>query len=434
MRSTVRPALALAALAACGPRTTSRPTPETSLDPARARAEVEWLADPAREGRGTGTAGDAAAMEWIAERFAQAGLRPAFAGGYLQPFEAPVRVRSGGEVRREQVKTANVAAILPGHDPSVASECVVVGAHHDHLGRGEDASLAPGAAGEIHPGADDDASGIAAVLAAAREAAAAGPARRTLVFVAFGAEELGLLGSAELVRRPPPGCAVESMQLMVNMDVVGRPQGGRIYVDGAASVKGLEALVHGAAQGPPPLPLTLVPGSGGSAPSDHASFLAKGVPALFLFDGASPDYHRPTDTPEKLDYGGLAAVARLASRIARAAADREGRLERAAAPASLPIAPAEREHGYGAYLGAIPDFAERKEPGVLLSGTKPGSPAEAAGLAAGDVLLRVGATPLASLKDLAVALRAHRPGDEVELEWERGGARKVAKVRLGERK
>ena len=221
---------------------------------------------------------------------------------------------------------------------------------------------------------------------------------------------------------------------MVNLDVVGRPREGKVYVDGLGTAKGLDALVRAAMEGPPPLPLTLVPGSGGAAPSDHASFLAKGVPALFLFDGASPDYHRPTDTPEKLDYDGLVAIARLASRIARAAADRDLRLERTASPAAPPPPPGERERGYGAYLGAVPDFAERKDPGVLLSGVRPRSPAEAAGLAAGDVLLRVGSTPLASLKDLAAALRSHRPGEEVEVEWDRGGRRTVGKVRLGERR
>jgi hypothetical protein len=207
-----------------------------------------------------------------------------------------------------------------------------------------------------------------------------------------------------------------------------------VYVDGTASAKGLLALVRGAAAGPPPLPLELALGDAGAAPSDHASFLARGVPAVFLFDGASPDYHRPSDTPEKLDYAALGAVARLASRIAREAAEREERLEPVRTAASPPRPAGERDRGYGAYLGAIPDFTARKEPGVLLSGVKAGSPAEKAGLASGDVLLRVGATPLLSLQDLASALRSHRPGEEVEVEWERGGARTLATVRLEERK
>lgn len=603
MRSSLLPVLLLVS-AGCAMRSAPPPASEAAFDAVRARAEVDWLADPARTGRGVGTPGGPAAEAWVAERLAEAGLRPAFSGGYLQRFEAPfratlgprnalalaggtprapgdgwlplglsedgeveaelvwaghgitapelgyddyagldvrgklvvvaedvpreadprspfrdprgsrhgewrtkaivarehgaaglvgvrdvwahaggdelppwrgqvsaraglvaarvtaaallaagvdvralavpgeadgrphsrplgVRARLAVEVRHERAPTANVAAVLPGRDPAVAGECVVVGAHHDHLGLGGDASLAPEQVGTVHPGADDDASGVAVVLAAARAAAQAGPARRTLVFVAFGAEELGVLGSSLFVKEPPPGCAVDRMQLMVNLDMVGRLRGGRLYVEGAGSGRGLRELVAGATGRAPPLPLRLAFGDEIGA-GDQTSFHARGVPVVFLFTGPHADYHRPTDTPDKVDPAGLVEVARLAWRIARDAADRDGRLElaRTAAPAS----PGGRDHGYGAYLGAVPDFAERKEPGVLLSGVRPGSPAEQAGLAAGDVLLRVGATRLVGLADLAHALRSHRPGEEVELEWERAGRRVTATARLGERK
>jgi hypothetical protein len=312
---------------------------------------------------------------------------------------------------------------------------VVGGPPHDHLGHGGDASLAPEQLGTVHPGADDNASGVAALLAVARAAVAAGPARRTLLFAAFGAEELGVLGSAYLAKSPPPACAVERMQLMVNLDMVGRARGGKVYVDGADSARGLRALVRAVAYAKPPVPLELAFGGDGYGPSDHTSFHARGVPVVFLFTGPHADYHRPSDTPDKVDADGLVEVAKLASRLAREAAERSGRLEvvRGATPAA-PAAPAERERGYGAYLGAIPDFAERKEPGVLLTGVRAGSPAEKAGLAGGDVLLRVGATKLLSLQDLAYALRAHRPGDEVEVEWVRAGRTAVGKVTLEERK
>jgi hypothetical protein len=598
------PLLVLLLAAGCGPRLATRPGPEGEFDPVRARAEVEWLADGARAGRGVGTAGGPAAAGWIAERFAAAGLAPAFDAGYLQTFDAPygatlgernalsvggralgmgsdflpfgfsddgtveaelvwaghgitapelghddyagldvkgkvvlvaqdfareadpaspfrdprsyryaewrykamnardrgaaavigvrdawahdggddlppwrgqvssragilaarvtgaallaagvdvralaapgevdgrphsrplgVPVRLAVEVRHERAETENVVAVLRGRDPAVAGECVVVGAHHDHLGLGGDASLAPERAGTVHPGADDNASGIAALLAIARAAAAAGPARRTLVFAAFGAEELGLLGSAHLVKNAPPGCAVERMQLMVNLDMVGRLRDGKVYVDGAGTARGLRRDLEALARAKPPLPLRLAFGGDGYGPSDHTSFFARGVPVLFLFTGAHGDYHRPSDTAEKVDPGGLVAVARLASRAAREAAEREGRLEvvRAASPPSS----RERDRGYGAYFGAVPDFAERKQPGVLLTGVRPGSPAEKAGLAGGDVLLRVGAVKLVGLRDLAHALRSHRPGDEVEIEWERAGQRATGRTRLEERR
>jgi hypothetical protein len=599
-----RLALGLLLACACGQRLQTRPGQEAGFDPARARAEVEWLADSARTGRGVGTAGGAEATTWIAARLAEAGLRPAFDGGFLQTFDAPyratlgernalavggsepalgvgwvpfgfsddgvaagelvwagygitapelgyddyagldvkgkivlvaqdfpreadpaspfreprayrytewrykainarehgaaamvgvrdlwahegkddlprwrgqvssragiiaarthavalgqagvdvaalaregeadgrphgrplgVRARVTVEVRHERAETANVAGILPGRDPALAGECVVIGAHHDHLGLGGDASLSPEKVGTVHPGADDNASGVAALLAVARAAVAAGPARRTLVFAAFGGEEIGLLGSAQLVRTPPAACPLERMQLMVNLDMVGRPRGGKLYVDGADTARGLRDVVRALADAPPRIPLTLAFGGDGYGPSDHTSFFAKGVPVLFLFTGPHADYHRPSDTAEKIDAAGLVTIARLAGRVVREAAERDGRLEVVRAPA--PPARERGERGYGAYLGAIPDFAERKEPGVLLGGVRPGSPAERAGLAGGDVILRVGATKLLSLQDLAYALRAHRPGDEVEIEWQREGKTNVGKVRLEERK
>jgi hypothetical protein len=216
--------------------------------------------------------------------------------------------------------------------------------------------------------------------------------------------------------------------------MVGRLRAARVYEDGTTSAKGLRDLVHAAAERSPSLPLSLAFGGDGYGPSDHTSFHVRGVPVVFLFTGAHEDYHRPTDTPDKLDYSGLVAVARLASRIAREAAEQAGRLEPVRSAAPPAAGPGERDRGYGAYLGAIPDFAEREQPGVLLAGVRPGSPAEGAGIAGGDVLLRVGTTRLLSLKDLAFALRSHRPGEEVEVEWERAGRRTVSRVRLGERK
>jgi hypothetical protein len=598
-------------LSACGPRLAARPAAAPGERPARARAEVAWLADPARTGRGTGTPGGPAAAAWIADRLAEAGIRPAFPlpsldASYLQTFEAPwratlgsgnalsvggvaarldqgfqpfgwsddgrvegelvlagygitaaelgyddyagldvkgkivlvaqdfpreadpaspfrdprayhhgewrtkatnarehgaaavigvrdvwahggvddlppwrgqvssraglvavrataaalaaggvdvralfapgeadgrphsrplgVRASVAAEVRHESAETANVVGVVPGRDPSVGHPCVVVGAHYDHLGYGGDASLAPEQLGTIHPGADDNASGVAALLAVARELAASPAPRRTVVIAAFGAEELGVLGSAFLVRHMPPGCPIDSVDLMVNLDMVGRSRAGKVYVDGAGTARGLRELVTSVAERAPRLPLSVAFGGGdGYGPSDHASFRARGVPVLFLFTGAHGDYHRPSDTPDKLDYDHLAAIARLAERLTREAAD-GAPLEPVRTAASATPAPGERDRGYGAYLGAIPDFAERKDPGVLLSGVRPGSPAEQAGLAGGDVLLRLGATRLLSLQDLAFGLRAHRPGDEVEVEWERAGKRTTAKVRLAERK
>jgi len=343
----------------------------------------------------------------------------------------PVALAVG--IEQERARTANVAGVLPGADPARAGECVVVGAHYDHLGFGGESSLAPGVHA-VHPGADDNASGVAALLAIAKAFAAEGAPARTLLFVAFTGEEMGLLGSAELVRTPPAACPLDRMQLMVNLDMVGRPRQGKVYVEGVDTAKGLRARVEALEREPPPLPLAPALIGDGYGPSDQTSFYAKGVPVLFFFTGAHADYHRPTDTADKVDAEGMAAVARLAMRAVRSAADAAGRLELVAAPAPPGQGGSGEGRGYGAYLGTIPDFGERTEPGVLLTGVRAGSPAEKAGLKSGDVVLEVGGRKIRNLQDLAYALRFYRPGDAVRLVWSSGGEIRTAPAVLQERK
>jgi hypothetical protein len=393
---------------------------------------------PPWKGQVSARAGVVAAQVRLAALGARAGEVRGLAaatGEHRRPHSGPLgaQVRLAVGLVHERATTSNVLGLWPGEGP-LAGECVVVGAHYDHLGHGGESSLAPDQVGAVHPGADDNASGVAALLAIARAVVAEGPQPRTLLFAAFTGEELGLLGSSQTVKEPPAPCPVDRIQLMVNLDMVGRPRDGKVYVSGAGTAKGLRERVEAVAGAAPAPPLRVVWGAGdGYGPSDHTSFFRKGVPVLFFFTGAHADYHRPTDTADKVDAEGLAAVARLAFRAAKDAAAAP-RLEvvRGAAPAGGGAGRGER--GYGAYLGTIPDFEERKEPGVLLSGVRAGSPAEKAGLAAGDVLLSVGATRTVALADLGLALRAHRPGDVVEVSFRRGGETQVVKVTLEERR
>jgi hypothetical protein len=375
----------------------------------------------------------------LAARVTEAALRaagvdaaPLAAASAARPLGRTARLSVSIEQRR--ARTANVLALLPGADPAVAGECVVVGAHYDHLGLGGEESLAPEQTGVVHPGADDNASGTAALVEIAHALAAGPRPRRTVLLAAFGAEELGLLGSSQVVRSPPAACPVARMQLMLNLDMVGRPDRRKVYVDGTSTAKGLADLVRAqAALGGLRLDVALG-GGDGYGPSDHTSFHARDVPVLYFFTGAHADYHRPSDTAEKVDAQGLAAVARLALRVARAAADAPARLEVVRSEARPDAVPRGERRGYGSYLGGIPDFGEREEAGVLLTGVRPGSPAERAGIAGGDVLLSVGGVELKSLEDLAFALRSHRPGDEVEVVWKRGEERITKTLRLEERK
>jgi Zn-dependent M28 family amino/carboxypeptidase len=330
---------------------------------------------------------------------------------------------------REQGTTANVVGLLPGSDPAFRDEVVVVGAHYDHLGRGSPFSLDPGHADEVHFGADDNASGTAAVLGLAETFARGGAPRRSLVFAAFGGEELGLLGSSHYVSHPP--VPLERTAAMVNLDMVGRMQGRRLYVMGVDTGQGLRGLVEPAAAG---LPVTLSLRGDGVQPSDHTAFLTRERPVLFFFTGAHPDYHRPSDTWDKVDADGLRTVVAVASRVVRALADRDDRpafVRVAAAPSRETTG---RPAGYGPVFGIVPDFAERAEPGVLLSGVRAGSPAERAGLRAGDVVVRFAGVTVRTLDDLTFALRSRRAGDTVDVTYRRDGTERTAETTLEQRR
>ncbi|HVP69610.1 MAG TPA: M28 family peptidase [Anaeromyxobacteraceae bacterium] len=345
-----------------------------------------------------------------------------------------VQARVEVGIERVRARTANVAGLLRGADPALSAECVVVGAHYDHLGYGGENSLEPDV-NQVHPGADDNASGVAALLAIARAFAVRGAPARTVLFAAFTAEEMGLLGSAQFVKAMPAACPLAQVQMMVNLDMVGRPRDKRVFVEGVDTARGLRGWVAALDARPPALPLSPSFVGDGYGPSDHTSFYAKAVPVLYFFTGAHADYHRPSDTADKVDPRGLAAVAQLAFRAAESAADAPYRI----AVVSTPPPPGQGgaggdSRGYGAYLGTIPDFGERSEPGVLLTGVRAGSPAEKAGVTGGDVILQVGGRVIGNLQDLTYALRFFRPGDEVEVVWSHAGERRAGRVVLGERK
>jgi hypothetical protein len=326
---------------------------------------------------------------------------------------------------RERGRTANVVGILPGWDASRRDEAVVIGAHYDHLGRGGEGSLAPDALGTVHPGADDNASGVAAMLGMARAFAGSGGAPRTLVFVAFAGEEMGLLGSTHYVRRPAH--PIERTVLMLNLDMVGRLRQRTLYVGGVDSATGLRDLLTAQAGG-----LTLSLRGDPFGPSDHAAFYAAGRPVVFLFTGAHADYHRPTDTWDRLDPAGLAEVTGFAMRVVDAVAG----MASPPAYARVTASPgsSRRAGGYGPFFGVVPEFGESERPGMRVGGVRAGSPAEKAGVRQGDVIVAFGGLTVRTLEDFTFALRAHRPGDRVELAVVRDGAERRLEAVLEERK
>ncbi len=327
-------------------------------------------------------------------------------------------VRATGTVvlQRTRKDLRNVLAMLPGAGP-LASEVVFVGAHYDHLGHGGPGSLAPGSHA-IFNGADDNASGTTTMLAVADYFAHAGPQRRTLVFAAWTAEEEGLIGSAYFTNHP----LVPADQIVfdLNLDMVGRVRNNILYIGGAGTAVDFDALLKKADEG---LSFDLRTfGRGGYGPSDHMSFALKHVPVLFLFSGMHADYHRPSDKADKINFDGMAQVAQFAERIVSGMIDlpREKYVDASDSTGGMHLG---MPGGAGATLGVVPDYSngiDTQTKGVLISGTVPNSPAAAAGLVAGDVIVQFGKDKIDTLYDLSDQLAKAKPGDQVALGVLRG--------------
>jgi hypothetical protein len=329
------------------------------------------------------------------------------------------------EIERRRGVEANVIGILPGGDPKLAREAVVVGAHYDHLGRGEFGSMAPDRRGEIHNGADDNASGAAGLLELARAFAAQPRTRRSLVLAAFSGEEAGLAGSREYAASPP--IPIASTVAMVNLDMIGRLKTGSLFVFGTETSPGFPQLVRRAADA---ARIGVNLSQGAFSPSDQTSFLAQGVPVLFFFTGTHGAYHTPDDDAEQTDSRGEAQVLEVVYGAVRELLEAEERPTLIAVPHRDvgDVGP-----GYGPYLGTIPDFGGKPGEGVLIQGVRKGSPAEAAGLRAGDRIVEFDGVPVANLEEYAALLFGAHTGQHVVLVVIRNEERIAVEAILGQR-
>ena len=424
---------AIALLAACrgsGDVSTLAEADSTSI-----RRDVSWLADDARGGRGEGTAGLDSAAHYVARRFEALGLervvpvsttcRSGCVMSYVMPYLAKPLPSRGQAVSRE-FAGENVVGVLRGSDPALRDEYVIVGAHMDHLGTSSDFALDPEAKDAIRNGADDNASGVAAVLELARLLSRHAP-RRSIVFTTFSGEELGLLGSQYWADHAP--VPLPKVRAMVNFDMVGRMHDDKLIVYGVATATELPALVDSANVAPR---LVVSAVGDGFGPSDHSSFYARNLPVLHLFTDLHGDYHRATDDADKLNAGGEARVVAFAERAIRSIADRSAPLTFVRAPAQAPRAGSSRE-GSNVYLGSIPDMAAGTTPGLRLSGVRAGSPADKGGLKAGDVIVELAGKSVKDLYEYTDALYANKPGQAITIVVLRDGVRVPLTVVLGER-
>jgi hypothetical protein len=321
------------------------------------------------------------------------------------------------DIQRKQAQIKNVMAVLPGKGPN-ADEYIVVGAHYDHLGRGMMGSMVPGSK-EIHHGADDNGSGTTAILELATKLARGPRLSRSVLFITFTAEEEGLIGSDHFVDHPP--VPLDRIVAMLNLDMVGRVKNDVLFVGGSGTAAPFDDMLRHADELSPLEIKYIGPmvGKGGMGPSDHQTFAMKKIPVLFFFSGMHPDYHTPTDTADKINYDGLAESVALGEYLVR---------QMARMPRQQYVATYDRMstfsggRGGGVTLGIIPDYnAADSSDGVKIMGTREGSPAAAAGLKEGDVIVRLGEKKIASIYDLTDFLADAKAGQTVKATVQRDG-------------
>ncbi len=330
-------------------------------------------------------------------------------------------------LERRTKPAANVIGVI--HPSGPAAErlpgALVIGAHYDHLGHGGTGSLAPDSH-EIHNGADDNASGTAALLEAARQLAGErGRLRRDVYLIAFSGEEEGVLGSTAFTRHPTAGLKTADLVAMLNMDMVGRLRGNEVTVLGAESAAEWKQIVPPACEREG---VACALSGDGYGPSDHSPFYAAGVPVLHFFTGTHGDYHKPSDDADKINAGGGAKVAALVADLALAI---DSRPERPTYRSVAAPAPRGDVRSYGASLGTVPDYAGDGRPGVLLAGVRAGGPAEAAGLRRGDLLVELGGQAVRDIHDFMYVLERAKPGEKTTAVVVRNGQKVSLDVTYG---
>ena len=354
-------------------------------------------------------------------------------------------------VIRKEAPAYNVVGVLEGSDPVLKNENIIIGAHYDHLGRGGDGSLAP-RSGEVHHGADDNASGTAGLLELARIFSNQQPKlKRTLIFIAFSGEEEGLLGSNYYVNHPL--IPLSNTVAMINMDMIGRMKDRKLVIGGVGTATEWRVLIGQAntaqatkvtansgeyvpagmpvvvsANGRPIMTVDrnatfdLTLNEDGYGPSDHSSFYSKQVPVLFFWTGTHNDYHKPSDTFDKINYDDEARILSLVARIVKDVDAADKRLTYATAKSDPP-----RTGGFRVYLGTIPNYADSND-GLLIDGVRDDSPAAKAGLQAGDKIVKIANRDVKNVYDYTFALGEMKAGQEYVVEVMRGGEKLTLKI------
>lgn len=386
----------------------------------------DFSLDPLSKIRFEPTTGETAIPVMIISRKFAAELN----GGSIptSPLNSNAYIAGRVAVEKVTVQAQNIIGVLPGNDPSLKNEAIVIGAHYDHLGRGGQGSLAPDS-NLIHHGADDNASGTAAIIDLAEQFAKAKNNKRTLIFMSFSGEEEGLLGSKAYVDHPQ--WPLDKTVAMINLDMVGRLNDDKLTIGGIGTSDVWRSMVEKINSSPdlgsatmtetayltaaPRPPFTLQLNEDGFGPSDHASFYGKQIPVLFFFTGTHSDYHKPTDTSDKINYDGISRIVSFVSAIVnRVDIDPKRPTYTVAKSAGM-----SGRTSFNVSLGTIPNYSEGND-GLALDGVRDASPAAKAGLKAGDVIIKLAGKDVRNISDYMYAMSIMKAGQEYEVMIKRG--------------
>ena len=363
------------------------------------KKHVKYLASDQLEGRGTGTRGEVKAAQYIIKSFKKSGLKPWHDNDFKQAFTA--KKENHGEV---------TAHNIIGYLDNGKQKTIIIGAHYDHLGLGDQgSSLKANSEGEVHNGADDNASGVASLLELARYFSKNKIRENyNFIFVAFSGEELGLIGSKSMagLQQLHP----ENINLMINMDMVGRYRADKgLTLGGVGTSPELAKLAPELAS---QMNIKNHLDSSGVGPSDHTSFYLKDIPVLFLFTGTHNEYHKPTDDTYLINFDGIAMISNyvinLVSELPQLTFKKAGNPQSNDAKRSFKVT-----------MGVIPDYAY-SDGGLKVDGVTEGKPAEAAGLQAGDIVLKIGNKEIKDIYSYMEVLGESEPSQTVILIVKRG--------------
>ncbi|WP_339607448.1 M20/M25/M40 family metallo-hydrolase [uncultured Roseivirga sp.] len=378
--------------------------------------DVNYLADDKLEGRAIGTEGEQLAAQYIAAAFKKYGLVPKGTDGFMQPFNVKKATNPHEEAVIGDAEGGITGRNVVGYIDNGAENTVVIGAHFDHLGYGEEGSLYRGDKA-IHNGADDNASGTAAMIQLARILKNKGKGKNYL-FLAFSGEENGLWGSNYFSKNST--IDLTTVDYMINMDMVGRMNEEKTL---AINGVGTSPIWMNKIEAANTDTLKLVTSESGIGPSDHTSFYLQDLPVLHFFTGQHEDYHRPSDDSDKINYHGMVKVVRLIERLI-VSLDQEEKIAFTKTKDDSADSPR-----FTVSLGVVPDYLYDGQ-GMRIDGVSEDKPAQKAGMQKGDIVMKLGDSTIVDMMSYMRALAAFQLGDETKVEFKRGEELKTVDIKF----